>query len=76
MAIIVIQGSPNRSRVADVLLTQLTLERGADVVMLSEQYCDRDRSSWFADDLDIAALCIRNPARIWMDSHGAGRGFV
>lgn len=38
----VIQGNLNRSQVADNLLTQLSLEMGADVVVISEQYRNRD----------------------------------
>ncbi|XP_046145619.1 uncharacterized protein LOC123988905 [Osmia bicornis bicornis] len=72
----VIQCHLNRSQVADNLLTQLSLEMGADVVVISEQYRNRDCSSWYVDDLGVAALWVRDLQKVPVVCRGAGRGFV
>lgn len=62
--------------VADERLSQFTLEKGAEVIILSEQYRDRDCATWFVDDLGTAAIWIRDPGSVPVESHGAGQGFV
>ncbi|XP_046143224.1 uncharacterized protein LOC123988176 [Osmia bicornis bicornis] len=49
---------------------------GADVVVISEQYRNPDCSSWYVDDLGVAALWVRDLQKVPVVCRGAGRGFV
>lgn len=71
----ILQGNMNRSKIADCLLQQLAIERGAELLILSEQYRNRDSLSWYPDLLGTAAIWIPNGG-VYVESHGAGRGFV
>ncbi|XP_076549052.1 uncharacterized protein LOC143306153 [Osmia lignaria lignaria] len=66
----------NRSRTAHDLLTQLCLEKDADIVLISEQYRDRDGTGWHSDELGTAAIWIPDPRRFTVERRGTGRGFV
>ncbi|XP_054280004.1 uncharacterized protein LOC128998059 [Macrosteles quadrilineatus] len=66
-----------RSRkTADSLLDQLAQEIGADTLLISEQYRDRDPHFWFPDSLGTAACWVRNSTEAPVQDHGRGRGFV
>ncbi|XP_054272719.1 uncharacterized protein LOC128992994 [Macrosteles quadrilineatus] len=66
-----------RSRkTADSLLDQLAQEIGADTLLISEQYRDRDPHFWFPDSLGTAACWVRNSTEAPVRDHGRGRGFV
>ena len=71
----VLQGNLHRSDLANSLLTQIRYETGADVLLISEQYCNWDVDTWFADSLGTAAIYV-NPLTIRVDQTGAGKGFV
>lgn len=69
-------GDMNRSKTANDLLTQIILETKADILLISEQYKNRDDPTWNADRLGTAAIWVPDPSRVCIDSHGAGDGFV
>lgn len=71
-----LQANLNRSNVANSLLAQLVRERNVDVVMVSEQYQNSQRPTWYSDILGTAAIWISNSARIRTENHGVGRGYV
>lgn len=60
-----------RSELANHLLMQLVVETTDDVLLLSEQYCDRDCPTWYADGVDTAAVWVVNPQKIYGDNHGS-----
>lgn len=64
MAIRTLQGNMYRSELANHLLMQLVVETTDDVLLLSEQYCDRDCPTWYADGVDTAAVWVVNPQKI------------
>lgn len=72
----VLQANMNRSKTADDLLTQLKLEKGADILIISEQYQNKNSEVWLADNLGTAAMWIANPTKILAETRGAGNGFV
>lgn len=71
----ILQCNLNRSRVADDLLSQLVRERGADMLLISEQYREKP-SSWYSDELGTSAIWVPDPAKILVADKGRGRGFV
>ena len=72
----VLEGNLHRSKTANDLLAQLVLEKDTDLLIISEQYQDRNSPIWFADTLGTAAIWIPNPAKVPVENHGAGKGFV
>lgn len=72
----VLQGNLHRSRVADDLLTQIVREKGVDILIISEQYKNKNESKWFTDVTNTAAIWIANPGKIHVERHGNGNGFV
>ena len=72
----ILQGNLHRSKTANDLLAQLVLEKDADLLIISEQYQDRNSPTWFADTLGTAAIWIPNPVKVPVENHGAGKGFV
>lgn len=72
----ILQGNLNRSRTADQLLTQLTLEHQASAVIISEQYKNKDANGWFADKLNTAAIWIPDTEKLPILDHGSHNGFV
>ncbi|XP_053597652.1 uncharacterized protein LOC128668525 [Microplitis demolitor] len=73
---VVLQGNINRSRVAHDLLAQISLEKAADIILISEQYRARDGPGWYEDTLGTAAIWIPNQKRFPVADHGSGSGFV
>lgn len=71
-----VQANLNRSRTADDLLYQLACEKDVDLLLISEQYRNREPPSWFSDHLGTAAIWVRNPAKLQVRSHGSRGGFV
>jgi hypothetical protein len=65
----------HRSKTADYLLHQLAVEKGAELLILSEQYRNKESTCWCSDLLGTAAIWIPN-REVHVESHGAGRGFV
>lgn len=72
----VLQGNLHRSRVADDLLEQIVREKEIDVVIISEQYKNKNIDNWFADRTNTAAIWLVNPNKIYIERHGAEDGFV
>ncbi|GJQ78608.1 hypothetical protein Trydic_g11716 [Trypoxylus dichotomus] len=66
----------NRSRVADELLYQLAFETNTDIVLISEQYRNRDQPTWFSDPLSTSAIWISSSRNIRVEGHGSEEGFV
>lgn len=72
----ILQANLHRSRMADDLLSRFILELQADLMIISEQYRDRDVPGWFTDTLGTAAIWVVDPRKTPIDEHGSGRGFV
>ncbi|XP_035736363.1 uncharacterized protein LOC118447923 [Vespa mandarinia] len=72
----VLQGNLNRSRTAHHLLAKICSEKKADVVLISEQYQDREGVRWYADELGTAAIWIPDPSQIHVSGQGSVRGYV
>ena len=72
----ILQGNLHRNRTANDLLTQLVLEKEADLLILSEQYQNRAGPNWFPDILGAAAIWIPNPSKVPVEAHGRGSGYV
>uniref|UniRef100_T1HW45 Endo/exonuclease/phosphatase domain-containing protein n=1 Tax=Rhodnius prolixus TaxID=13249 RepID=T1HW45_RHOPR len=72
----ILQGNMHRSRVADSLLNQLRSEWDADLLIISEQYKDKDCPLWFADALHTAAIWVANPSEVPIEATGLGHGYV
>ncbi|GJQ79253.1 hypothetical protein Trydic_g5496 [Trypoxylus dichotomus] len=66
----------NRSRLADELLYQLAFETNTDIVLISEQYRNRDQPTWFSDPLSTSAIWISSSRNIRVEGHGSEEGFV
>lgn len=72
----ILQGNMHRSKTANDLLTQLCFEKNADLLIISEQYQQRDSSSWYADNLGTAAIWVLDTDKTPVEDHGSGNGFV
>lgn len=72
----VMQANLNRSKTADSLLHQLIYEKGVDLLLLSEQYRNKDSPAWFCDLLGTAAIWVPDLRRVPVKAHGRGSGFV
>ncbi|KAJ8977407.1 hypothetical protein NQ317_003188 [Molorchus minor] len=68
-------GNLHRSRAADALLDQLRVEYDAALILISEQYRNRDGPGWYSDLLGTAALWTTSPAVV-VGQWDAGEGFV
>lgn len=67
----------NRSRTAHNLLSHLCNENSVDIVLISEQYQEREGSEgWFLDRLDTMAIWIHDSCNFCVMDGGFGRGFV
>ncbi|GJQ87204.1 hypothetical protein Trydic_g12556 [Trypoxylus dichotomus] len=66
----------NRSGLADELLYQLAFETNTDIVLISEQYRNRDQLTWFSDPLSTSAIWISSSRNIRVEGHGSEEGFV
>ncbi|BES95038.1 Hypothetical protein NTJ_07847 [Nesidiocoris tenuis] len=64
------------SRIADALLVQMVHEKKIDMLILSEQYKDKEESNWYVDNLGTAALWIPLPSTLTVEDHGKGDGLV
>ena len=73
---IFLQANLNRSRTAQDLLAQISLEKNADIVIISEQHRDGARTSWYSDELGTAAIWIPDPQSQPVAQHGSGKGYV
>ncbi|XP_057335082.1 uncharacterized protein LOC130673885 [Microplitis mediator] len=73
---VVLQGNINRSRVAHDLREQISLEKAADIILISEQYRARDGPGWYEDTLGTAAIWIPNRQRFPVADLGSDSGFV
>ncbi|XP_043472417.1 uncharacterized protein LOC122505061 [Leptopilina heterotoma] len=71
-----LQGNLHRSRIADDLLLQLTLELNIDLVLISEQYTNINKHCWYMDNLSTAAIWILNRKEFRVKNHGSEDGFV
>lgn len=61
---------------ADDLLYQLTYEKKADVILISEQYQNRNSPRWYSDLLGTAAIWVPDATKVRVENHGCGSGFV
>ncbi|KAJ8980479.1 hypothetical protein NQ317_013232 [Molorchus minor] len=68
-------GNLHRSLAADALLDQLRVEYDAALILISEQYRNRDGPGWYSDLLGTAALWTTGPAVV-VGQWDAGEGFV
>ncbi|GJQ78881.1 hypothetical protein Trydic_g52 [Trypoxylus dichotomus] len=66
----------NRSGLADEVLHQLAFETNTDIVLISEQYRNRDQPTWFSDPLSTSAIWISSSRNIRVEGHGSEEGFV
>lgn len=72
----ILQLNMQRSRTADQLLFQFAVEKGADILLLSEQYQNRQSPCWFSDVLGTASVWVIDSGKLPILKHGSGRGFV
>lgn len=72
----ILQANLHRSKTADNLLHQLALEYNVDLLILSEQYRNRDFPIWYNDTTETAAIWIREPRKFQIKNHGNRPGFV
>ena len=73
---VVLQGNMHRSSTAHDLLGQICFEKHADIILISEQYRNRQEPGWYTDNLGTAAIWNRDPRNIHITDHGSGSGFV
>ncbi|XP_073984792.1 uncharacterized protein [Rhodnius prolixus] len=66
----------HRSKIADELLYQLVFEKKVDLLLLSEQYQDKESPGWFSDLLGRAAIWVPDLGKVPVHVHGAGSGYV
>lgn len=71
----VLQGNIQHCKVANDLLSQIVLEKKIDLLIISEQYRDRDGSNWYPDTGGTAAIWIPN-TYVFVKSHGRANGLV
>ncbi|XP_033229118.1 uncharacterized protein LOC117180736 [Belonocnema kinseyi] len=71
-----LQANMHSSEEANDLLYQIVCEKNIDLLIISEQYRDRDSPTWFSDNLGTAAIWIRNSRGIPVEDHGSGDGCV
>ncbi|XP_031781789.1 uncharacterized protein LOC116416713 [Nasonia vitripennis] len=69
----ILQGNLHRSRLAHDLLPQFVAEEKADILLISEQYTDRDTPGWVSNDARTAAVWV--PRRGIAES-GTGDDYV
>ncbi|GJQ86668.1 hypothetical protein Trydic_g14755 [Trypoxylus dichotomus] len=66
----VLQGS----RTADEI--RLAFETNTHIVLISEQYRNRDQPTWFSDPPSTSAIWISSSRNIRVEGHGYEKGFV
>ena len=54
----VLQGNMNRSRLAHDLLMQIILEHNSDIIIINEQYRNKDTPTWYLGNLGTAAIWV------------------
>ena len=72
----ILQINMHRSATAHQLLAQFAAEVNADLVLISEQYRNKDPSSWYLDLSGTAAIWVRDDVRLRVLAEGRGDGFV
>lgn len=72
----ILKGNLHRSRTADDLLVKLRIKLQADIVIISEQYKNKDEPNWTADSLGTAAIWIPDTRTVPIKSQGKERGFL
>lgn len=73
----ILQTNMNRSRLANDLLLRTIGEMGVDMLLISEQYRDKEEPAWFPDTLGTAAIWIPSKSIAGkVAGHGRGNGFV
>lgn len=65
----------HRSKLADDLLRQLVIDYQVDIVLISEQYQDKQAAGWHSDELGTAAIWIIGKTARQLKSKGSGKGF-
>ena len=73
---VVLQGNMHRSRAAHDLQVQICSEKNVDIMLVSEQYRDREGPGWYRDELGTAAIWVPDPRTFHVEGHGRGKGFV
>ena len=72
----ILQANLHRSKTADNLLHQLTSEYNTDIVIISEQYKNKDIPAWSSDPTGTSAIWIRQPKGFQSKNHGSRPGLV
>lgn len=72
----ILQANMHRRKIADELLYQLVFEKKVDLLLLSEQYQDKESPGWFSDLLGRAAIWVPDLGKVPVHVHGAGSGYV
>lgn len=72
----ILQGNMHRSKTANDLLNHRVLEEEIDLLILSEQYHNRDTTTWIMDNLGTAAIWVRNTRKLPIENRGSENGYV
>ena len=72
----ILQINMHRSATAHELLAQFAAETKADLVLISEQYQNKDPVSWHPDISGTAAIWVRDGTLLGVLAQGRGDGFV
>lgn len=75
-AIKILQLNMHRGKTADSLLSQIAIEQCADVMIISEQYLNKDNDTWFDDETGTAAIWIPRTDTFKPKKSGKRNGFV
>ncbi|XP_033221166.1 uncharacterized protein LOC117175568 [Belonocnema kinseyi] len=73
---VVLQGNLNRCKLAQALMAQLAIDKGADIFINSEQYDQSRGAGWFQDTSGTAAIWVINSTQFPVHKHGVGDGYV
>ena len=72
----IMQANLHRSKIADNLLAQLTLELEVDLLLISEQYKNTNKPGWYSDKLGTAAIYTTENNKSPVRSYASYKGFV
>ena len=66
----------NRSRRANDLVRQLCYEKEVDILAISEQYTNVNRTNWYTDNLGTSSIWVININKIPVKTYGSEDGYV
>ena len=58
------------------LCMEIVLEHNVDIIIIGEQYRNKDTPTSYSDNLGTVAIRIPDSQQVHVDSHGYGDGFV